>query len=191
MPDYLKQSIATMGCWRHEEGTLLKPYISLADIGALQYESPAMPRPAILLNQKTYQTSLYDGNSVGNLYYSNYYDWQAKNIEHFIYYQHLPEIFPARGKAGEYICLESNVNHLQEAMPFEQIEVTMHLEKLYTNGMKFYFEYFSLSTDGTTHRKLAYGSNTLIWAQRQDENALPLATPVPTQIHSYLRGLIP
>jgi len=155
-------------------------YISLLDLGEIKYESTAKPRPDILLSSQTYQTGIYDSNSVGNLYYSNYYDWQAKNIEKFIY-QLMPAVFIARGKAGEYICLEAEVNHLQEAMPFEEIEVNMYLEKWYTNGCKLYFEYYSLSGG---KRKLAYGHNILVWATRKDEKSIPVACELPIAIQN-------
>ncbi|MFM6023014.1 MAG: hypothetical protein ACKPER_08835, partial [Dolichospermum sp.] len=118
--------------------------------------------------------------------YSNYYDWQAKTLEHFIY-QLMPEVFTTRGKRGEYICLHVAVNHLQEAMPFEEIETNMYLEKWYKNGFKLYFEYYSLSGG---RRKLAYGNNTLIWALRENESAKPVACELPTIIQDYFQKLL-
>ncbi|NJO67951.1 MAG: hypothetical protein HC830_00545 [Bacteroidetes bacterium] len=154
-------------------------YPGLSDLGVLIYESPAIPRPSILLNSKSYQTGIYNANTVGNLYYSNYYDWQAKNIEsHF--FKIIPELYLKNGKAGEYICLEANVNHLQEAMPFEEIEVNMYLEQLYEKGIKLYFEYYSGGSEGK--KKLAYGYNILLWAQRKDEESVPAAIEVPATV---------
>ncbi len=155
-------------------------YLGLEDLGALEYESKAMPRPSIMLNKKIYQTGIYNANTVGNLYYSNYYDWQAKNIENFMF-EHVPEVFLTNGKAGEFICLEANVNHLQEAMPFEEIEVHMYIEQKFENGMKLFFEYFS-NEKSTQKRKLAYGSNTLIWAKRNNETEIPKAVNVPEKV---------
>ncbi len=143
------------------------------------YESVSMPRPIVLLTTKIYQTGIYNANTVGNLYYSNYYDWQAKNIESFIF-QLAPEVFLQNGKKGELICLETNVNHLQEAMPFEEIEVNMYLEQLYTRGFKMYFEYYSLGKH--SKRKLAYGYNIMLWSKRSNENAIPVAEKIPEKV---------
>jgi acyl-CoA thioesterase FadM len=187
LPEYVPEFFDRMRP-RETQPNTIHPgnYISINDIGSLKYESTPGPRPAIILNSKVYQTSLYDGNAVGNLYYSNYYDWQAKNIESFIH-KLMPELFIARGKQGEYICLECQVNHLQEAMPFEEIEVNMYLERWFTNGFKLYFEYYSLSGG---RRKLAYGNNTLIWALRDHESAKPVACELPTIIQDYFQKLL-
>lgn len=159
-----------------------KHFLTLEEIGESMYKSTAKPRPEILISNKTYQTGLSEGNSVGNLYYSNYYEWQAKTLEQFIN-RCAPEIFKSQGKAGEYICLEANVNHLQEAMPFEEIEVNMYLEEVYSKGFKLYFEYYSL---GGGKRKLAYGSNTIIWAKRKDDKSQPVAMELPKEVEKYL-----
>jgi enediyne polyketide synthase len=149
------------------------------DLGTIIYEHKNAPRPEILLNIESYHTGIYNSNTVGNLYYSNYYDWQAKNIESF-FYQTYPDLFLKNGKVGEYICLKSNTIHLQEAMPFEEIEVHMYLDKLYTCGMRLYFEFYSRSKD--EKRKLAYGHNSLLWAKRPNEFSLPEAEILPESI---------
>jgi hypothetical protein len=99
----------------------------------------------------------------------------------------MPDVFTTRSKRGEYICLEVVVNHLQEAMPFEEIEVNMYLERWFTNGFNLYFEYYSLSGG---RRKLAYGNNTLIWALRDHESAKPVACELPTIIQDYFQKLL-
>ncbi|MDJ0625355.1 MAG: SDR family NAD(P)-dependent oxidoreductase [Candidatus Caenarcaniphilales bacterium] len=163
-----------------DEDAIIKPYLSNKDVGKSIYSSSSKVRPEILIDEYNFQTGIYDANLVGNLYYSNYYDWQAKCIEKLVF-QHLPEIFLDRGKTGEYISLESNVNHLQEAMPFEEIKVKMYLKALYENAFTLYFEYYSLGDQRTNdrfERKLAYGSNTIIWAHRENEESIPDPIPV-------------
>jgi acyl-CoA thioesterase FadM len=168
------------------QGSNSADFITKDELGKIVYEAQSKPRPELQILQKTFQTGIYDGNSVGNLYYSNYYDWQAKSIEYLVH-KIDPEIFPANGRAGEFISLRSNVNHLQEAMPFEEIEVNMYLEKRYENGVKLYFEYFSLNDGGK--RKLAYGNNTVIWASRKDEKSQPIAHALPHKIENFLKEL--
>lgn len=158
-------------------------YPTFTDLGKLLYKSATIPRPSVVLNKRTYHTGLYNANTVGNLYYSNYYDWQAKNIESYLF-KLVPETYLQSGRAGEYICLETNVNHLQEAMPFEDIETVMYLEQLYDNGVKLYFEYYALG-DGSK-RKLSYGYNYLIWAKRRNEEEAPVATQLPEKLKEAL-----
>ncbi|MBN2348917.1 MAG: SDR family NAD(P)-dependent oxidoreductase [Bacteroidales bacterium] len=180
--DFLSENIINENV--EEKQDFPAKYLSVNDLGKLTYKSSSAPKPEILLSNKVFQTGIYDSNSVGNLYYSNYYDWQAKNIETIIY-QIYPDLFLNNGKSGEFICLEANINHLQEAMPFEEIEVCMYLEELYSNGLKLFFEYFSL--DKNSKRKLAYGSNTLIWAKRLHNNSLPYVKPIPDSITKQLQ----
>ena len=91
------------------------------------------------------------------------------------------------GKSGEYICIETNVDHLQEAMPFEDIEVCMYLEKVYEKGIRFFFEYYSLGNQDK--RKLAHGSNTILWAQRDNEKTKPKVINVPAEILKSLKQI--
>jgi acyl-CoA thioesterase FadM len=161
------------------------------DIGAMIYQDSNCLRPECIVYENIYSTGLTHGNTVGNLYYSNYYIWQSRMIEEY-FYNHVPEIMTGGGKHGEFITLYSNVNHLQEAMPFESIAVTMYISEYYKNGLKLYFEYHSV--DGATKRKLAYGTNTVVFCNRKDEgdhpvvNALPenLVTGVMSKIHNSI-----
>jgi acyl transferase domain-containing protein/NAD(P)-dependent dehydrogenase (short-subunit alcohol dehydrogenase family)/acyl carrier protein/phosphopantetheinyl transferase len=163
-------------------------YPSHSDLGKILYQSTSKVRPEFLVSKEYYQTGLIDGNSVGNLYYSNYYDWQAKNIERLVY-RLAPETFLSMGRSGEYLCLEAVVNHLQEAMPFEEIHVNMYLQELYQNGFKLFFEYFSVTPDGK-QRKLAYGFNSIIWAKRANEFSSPKASVLPGAIMNFFNNLI-
>jgi acyl-CoA thioesterase FadM len=154
-------------------------YPSVKDIGKPLYENKDALRPKILIGEREFHTGLTNGNTVGNLYYSNYYHWQAKVIEQYLF-KMVPDVFKGNGKQGEFITLESEVKHLQEAMPFESILVNMYIDKLYEKGLKFYFEYFSIEHAGK--RKLAYGSNTVIWCKRLNEKSDPLAQSIPARI---------
>ncbi|HEY9885761.1 MAG TPA: hypothetical protein V6C96_00735, partial [Vampirovibrionales bacterium] len=161
---------------------LLQEYVSTKDLGEVEYQTNSIIRPDVMLSKSRFQTGIFDSNLVGNLYYSNYYDWQAKTTERYLF-KFIPEIFTNQGKLGEFICLESKVNHIQEAMPFEEIVVKVYLENLYSNGFKLFFEYFSCGMgDGNTERKLASGSNTFIWAKRTDEHSAPSATTLPPKL---------
>jgi acyl-CoA thioesterase FadM len=150
------------------------------------YHSPANPRPEIQLLSLNFDTGLLHGNSVGNLYYSNYYDWQARTIEKYLSGV-IPEIFtdPSAG-LGEYTCLETRVSHIQEAMPFEDVQVSMYLESIYSGGLRLFFEYFA----GTDHqkRKLAYGYNTLAWVKRKDPKVKPVPCQLPEKLLLQLRN---
>lgn len=158
-------------------------YPTFNDLGKLLYKSGTIPRPSVVLNKRTYHTGIYNANTVGNLYYSNYYDWQAKNIESYLF-KLVPETYLQSGRAGEYICLETNVNHLREAMPFEDIETVMYLEQLYENGVKLYFEYYAIGE--ASKRKLSYGYNYLVWAKRKNEEEAPVATQLPEKLKEAL-----
>ena len=188
MPDYLLEFLASLPVDNSFQNNINTHYLQIDDLGRLKYQSQSKQRPDFLLSREIFQTGLLDSNSVGNLYYSNYYDWQAKSIEKFIY-SLKPEIFTFQGRKGEYACLESNVNHLQEAMPFETVEVSMYLEELYEKGFKLYFEYFSVNENA--RRKLAYGSNTILWAKRKDENSSPIAEELPSELKTFFMNQIP
>jgi acyl-CoA thioesterase FadM len=154
-------------------------YPAISEMGKAIYENKNAIRPQILIVEKEFQTGISNGNTVGNLYYSNYYTWQSKILEQFLF-QISPDIMTNNGRSGEFLTLAGNVQHLQEAMPFESIVVMMYLEKVFENGLTFYFEYFS--KQGKEKRKLAYGSNSIIWCRRLFENSAPEVQPLPQNI---------
>ena len=67
-------------------------------------------------------------------------------------------------KHGQFVCIDSQIKHLREAMPFDRIAITMKLQKLYECGVSLFFEYFKVDPYGEK-QKLAYGSHTLAWVQ--------------------------
>jgi acyl-CoA thioesterase FadM/phosphopantetheinyl transferase (holo-ACP synthase) len=164
-----------------------RKYPAISDLGKRIYESAEGIRPQILLDKREFHTGLTNGNTVGNLYYSNYYHWQAETIEQYLFHQ-IPDVLTGNGTKGEFLTIACQVNHLQEAMPFELILVNMYIEKMYENGMKFYFEYYS--KQGSAKRKLAFGSNTLIWCKRPSEKSVPVAVRIPEKITGSIMSMI-
>lgn len=120
-----------------------------------------------MLFQQQFLTSREDSNLVGNIYFSNYYKWQARVRD-----QYLAMKFPDRfslSSSGDFVCVHAEVHHLQEAMPFEIIEVSMYLYELFAEGFTLYFEYHSVSEHGTRLRKLAHGEHSAVWIPEGQE----------------------
>jgi enediyne polyketide synthase len=164
-----------------------KHYPGIKDLGNTIYENPSKIRPELLLMEKVFQTGMSNSNTVGNLYYSNYYDWQSMLMEQYLY-QISPNMMLSGGRNGEFITLESTVRHLQEAMPFEDILVSFYVDKIFENGVRFSFEYFSQSA--AEKRKLAYGYNTVIWCKRKDEKHIPIVQAIPEELINFVRHVI-
>ncbi|MBN1144867.1 MAG: hypothetical protein JXA72_10615, partial [Bacteroidales bacterium] len=162
-------------------------YPGVKDLGTLKYENPSKIRPGIMLSERVFDTGMHNGNAVGNLYYSNYYDWQSNLMEQYLY-QLAPEIFINNGRSGEFISIESSVKHLQEAMPFENILTRFYIDRIYEYGVRFHFEYYSVNNN--EKRKLAYGFNTVIWCRRKDEKSVPVAQHLPEKITEAIRNLV-
>ncbi len=97
----------------------------------------------------------------------------------------MPEAYKGKGELGELTCTDTEVNHLQEAMPFEKIEVKMFLKELYENRLQLYFEYFAVETSGNK-RKLAYGNHEAYWMKRVNDILTPSAMP-----EKIMENLIP
>ncbi|HLO59549.1 MAG TPA: SDR family NAD(P)-dependent oxidoreductase [Bacteroidales bacterium] len=183
--EFLKKYKATHS---PEQGIFSKndfPQMDLA--GKPVYKTDNQLRPPVVLHENTFSTGLSHSNTVGNLYYSNYYVWQSLMIDEYLY-QRIPDIMTGAGRKGEFLTLHSTVNHLQEAMPFEDIAVSMYIRELTGKGITFYFEYFSVA--GTTRRKLAYGSNSVVFCKRTDENSIPVMTELPVQLVGEITRLV-
>jgi phosphopantetheinyl transferase/acyl-CoA thioesterase FadM len=178
IPDYFMKFLTEHICTTENKKGIFSRngYPVSSDLGRIIYHSNNQLRPVVKIREKEFSTGMTHGNTVGNLYYSNYYLWQSRMIEDYLY-QHEPGIMTNGGKSGEFLTLHSAVNHLQEAMPFEAVLVTMYIQEYYENGLKFYFEYHCLNDK--TMRKLAYGTNTVAFCSRLNELSAPLVQSLP------------
>jgi len=120
-----------------------------ADLGQELYREPTGPvKPSSLLNEQTFETSLEDANLVGNIYFSNYYAWQGRVRDQ--YFQRIsPQHFQNREKWGEFRCSVSRIEHMNEAMPFDQIAAKMHRRVVYERGIRLLIDYYRLVPDGS------------------------------------------
>jgi NAD(P)-dependent dehydrogenase (short-subunit alcohol dehydrogenase family)/acyl-CoA thioesterase FadM/phosphopantetheinyl transferase len=152
-----------------------------------EYRAPSGPIVRPLLHEQTIETSLYNSNIVGNIYFANYYAWQGQTRDQY-FFNLIPEYYRGTGEKGELLCLECRVDHLREAMPFDRIVVTMALKALKTYSVVLYFEYFRLESDGT-RVKLAFGEHHAVWVVR-DSQGKPAPAPFPSKVQEAFRQAI-
>ncbi|MDY7003517.1 MAG: SDR family NAD(P)-dependent oxidoreductase [Cyanobacteriota bacterium] len=164
-----------------ETFALSKSNTSFANIqtGAIVYQSPSENRYGKLLHSEIYQTTLEESNLFGNVYYSNYFIWQGRTLDLFLY--SVASEYPRFSKArGELICFYTRIDFLQEAMPFDKILVLLYVKSVSECGAVFNFEFFRQEPDGK-RKKLHVGQQEAMWACRdQDGNLVP--TPWPQAI---------
>ncbi|MBI3601474.1 MAG: SDR family NAD(P)-dependent oxidoreductase [Candidatus Omnitrophica bacterium] len=150
--------------------------------GQLIKKNDILSRQRHLLHEESFKTSLEESNLVGNIYFANYPKWLGKTRD--LYFQGIvPEYFRGIGKEGEFLTLDCNIDHLQEAMPFDEIIVRMYLEVLYEKGFDLFFEFFRVNQEGE-QIKLAFGRQKIVWIKRQG------LTPVSSRLPNDILGLI-
>jgi malonyl CoA-acyl carrier protein transacylase/NAD(P)-dependent dehydrogenase (short-subunit alcohol dehydrogenase family)/acyl-CoA thioesterase FadM/3-hydroxymyristoyl/3-hydroxydecanoyl-(acyl carrier protein) dehydratase/acyl carrier protein len=143
-----------------------------------QYVAPTKPVIEPFLFEKAIDTTFDNSNVLGNIYFANYFTWQGQLRDHY-FYGIIPEYFRGVGEKGELLCLQSQIQHMREAMPFDTVIVTMSLKLLKKYSAIFYFEYFKLENDGN-RTKLAFGEQQNIWVVRDKQgNPIPSAFPQP------------
>jgi len=147
------------------------------------YQAPSGPAAKPFLHAETIETGLDHANLVGNIYFANYFTWQGRARDRFLFLL-APEYFRGIGAQGELICLESRVDHLREAMPFDRIVVTMSLQSFTKCSVLFYFEYFKEESDGG-RLKIAFGEQKAAWVIRSKEGK-PSLSAFPTKVQQAL-----
>ncbi len=152
-----------------------------------QYRAPVKPVVEPVLFEKTIETSLDNSNLVGNIYFANYFVWQGQVRDHY-FYKIIPEYFRGVGKNGELLCLQTQVQHLREAMPFDTIIVTMALKVLTKHRVTFHFEYFRKESDGS-RTKIAFGEQENIWVVR-GEDGKPIPSDFPKPVLEQFKNAI-
>lgn len=159
-----------------------EPYRNL-QTGNEEFLAPAGPGSSVTLCSKFFETSLYDSNLVGNLYFGNYSVWMGKLRDEF-FYSLAPGLYRGIGEFGELTCVKSRIQHLREAMPFDDIYVTMGMTGLSTNAVDLHFEFFKVDGNGQ-REKLAVATHNVIWTIA-GENGDRVSAPLPPAIFQKL-----
>lgn len=153
------------------------------DMGKELYSVPNGPKSGIVLREQSFETSLEDTDAIGNINFAHYYVLQGRLRDSFFYDlvpNHYSRTKSKKQTLGEFRCLFSKVEHLREAMPFEKMQVTMSLRKVYSNGIDLAFEYFRLTSDGNK-QKIAIGEHSVIWLACR-EKGIDHSSELPTEI---------
>lgn len=184
-PPYYQEFIENMVAKNDRPDSFIaaaEPYRNLA-AGEEVWRASSGPGTSINLCSKFFETSLYDANLVGNLYFGNYSIWMGKLRDEY-FHSLAPGLFRGIGELGEMTCVNARIQHLREAMPFDDIYVTMGLRRLSACGAELSFEFFKVDTNGQ-REKLAVGSHEFIWTVASS-NGERVAAPIPAAIYGKL-----
>ena len=191
VPRYLDRWIKQMHDPRYETEDLARlpkyptPLGELKhEIGDNLYASPPGPKVRPVIHEASFPTTLDESNLVGNIYFANYFRWQAMASDSFLY-SVAPECY--RG-SHSFVRLESRVEHLSEAMPFDTVIVTVALKALHERGLHLAFEYHRLAPDGS-RTKLAVGEHTAVWVREDSHTGRLVASSLPKSLARQLAGL--
>jgi acyl-CoA thioesterase FadM len=123
-----------------------------------------------------FMTSQEDSNLVANVYYANYISWQARTRDN--YFQAIcPELF-RRDTSMELFCTSYAISHKSEAMPYDIIEVVMHLTALREKGLELLFYYYRVLDDVRTDQLLATCEHKCVFTKQTESGSVsPCAIP--------------
>jgi acyl transferase domain-containing protein/acyl-CoA thioesterase FadM len=135
---------------------------------------PTTPALARTVNR----TTLVESNVVGNLYFVHSFKWPTRLLDRSLW-QALPDIFRSRGQQGELLITGQRVEYVREAMPFDDIEVSVHLESVNGAELTLAVVYQRPENFGTPTR-LALGQISARWVQR-DARGVAHVAALPSQ----------
>ena len=184
-PDYVENYLEDYGARRN--GGLTGPvdgHLSNLDLGKLLFEKPPGLLRGPTLWTETFPTTFEEACVVGNVYYGNYFIWQGRVRDLFLY-SAAPDLLRTTEPEGELACLSAEMKYLREAMPFDRIHVKLQLESLTECGATFQFEFYRETPDRL--EKLSVGRQETAWLKRSvGGDATPC--PWPDQLR---RALLP
>ncbi len=188
-PDYYREFINSMVAQNDDQDSYIPAPEPLKNLtpGTRIFKGPTGPVNKIVLKEKTFETSLFDANLVGNLYFGNYSIWMGKTRDHYLQ-SIIPEYFQGVGEQGEFRCKDCTIKHLREAMPFDEIRVSMSLSELYDGGLGLYFEFYKVNPIGPDE-KLAFGEHKAIWCN-SDKKGNVTQMPLPEKLMKTLNKII-
>lgn len=105
-----------------------------------------------------------DTNLVGNVYFAQYFSWQGKCRERFLF-THAPEVLEDFKKGHGMITKESSCRFLHEAFASDRLLIEMSLSQLTRVGMSMNFDYYRLEggVDDADRVLLAQGFQSTLW----------------------------
>lgn len=165
LPQYLEKFVTSYlpttsaGASAGRRQKLVEPLAQIV-LDGLVYRAPLAPRVEPEIARYVFPTATEDSNLVGNIYFSNYYRWQSRTLDRCLF-EASGDYFRDNCAEGELRCLNTRLQHLREAMPFDEIEVVMALEASYRNGVRLHFDFYCLSRRERV--KLAHGSADFAW----------------------------
>ena len=166
-PQYFKDFLRDNGLLPKENGKSLTDGLSNVrrnyneSLGNIIYEGNVLDASTEFLEESFFDTTMEHSNLAQNVYFSNYFMWQGHLRDKYLF-SLSPELYRKMDRHGRFACINSEVEHLREAMPFDRIAVTMKLKFVYERGIDLYFEYFKIDSS-QENIKLAYGRHTLAW----------------------------
>jgi enediyne polyketide synthase len=146
----------------------IKNYPHRYEIGELLFKNKNFPNHKKALHCSYFSTSLDESNLVGNIYYANYYKWQSKTFDQFIN-KIDPNFYFYNENHQKFVCLETEINHLQEAMPFDTIQVKLYIDAIYESGFSLIYEFFK--GEENKSNKLAWGKQKMAFAKQYDNSS--------------------
>ncbi len=183
-PPYLAEFIGGVrGKGAGDDGVVSAEELPAPDRGRILHEVTDSPAGAPVIWSETFRTTLEDSNLVGNVYYANYFTWQGRVRDIFIH-SIAPEYMRGHGATGELLCVRSRVDYLRDAMPFDQILVTLSVRAISERGARLGLQYFR-EMPGGQREKLAVGAQDVIWAVRPASGG-PASAPLPETLRRRL-----
>ncbi|MBO3462727.1 SDR family NAD(P)-dependent oxidoreductase [Aetokthonos hydrillicola Thurmond2011] len=161
--------------------------LSQLESGRLIYSTSSGSSNRKVLRAETFQTTLEESNLVGNVYYGNYFSWQGRVRDLFLY-SVAPEYLRVSEPRGEMICLYSQMDYLREAMPFDRVRVVLSVQSFSLYGAVFSFEFFREQPNGQLE-KLHIGQQEVVWAQRLPDGTA-VAAPWPEKVLRTFEGIL-
>jgi len=141
--------------------------------------TPLLVPTSPVLGKSANATTLVESNIVGNLYFAHSFKWPNRLLDQLIW-QKMPELFRARGMQGEVIISSQRVEYLREAMPFDTVEVILHLEQVSGSEFTLGVVYQRSEAKGAPTR-LALGEVKGHWVVRNAEGTA-ISTDLPANL---------
>jgi enediyne polyketide synthase len=136
-----------------------------------------------ILSQETFYPTTVESNVVGNVWYGNYFKWQAHVLDRLLA-RHVPEVFRDKGGSGELLVRRSRMTFFNEAMPMDRLEARLFLIELHEGGIKVGMEFHKEVLDSEPI-KLSTAEIDAVWVTR-DDAGVPTPAPLPSNLrHIY------
>ena len=125
--------------------------------------------------EKSFVSTLEHSNLLSNIYFSSFAKWIGQLADEYCH-ANLPEFYKDYTGEREIFCSHCSLDFFNEAFPFDEILTEMFINRVFENGVEFYFEFYKVIGNQKI-KKLASAKQQILFVSIRNNDFITIKVP--------------